>query len=319
MTFAEFSAARRLAVFPEGEAEELVENHKKWVLDALIDLQLKIPCLQDKHFDTVEFDSTYWSCGASVVEAPRGYIHSFSTALADDLCSKVRRFPVTMDELLCKVDDFKNCGLYQAPDVGGYLAEDLPPDVQLPSATVDLRYRPLTGWYTLQDGRIWTFPALQSTEVAIIEWEGIKRLFADEDEVEWDREVEQTVEFYLEGHSRRKEDADYDAATTALAAYAIKVGDLIWNCHKERRLPERKDCVSNCNGCGTCATCGGTSSSASTTASGCSLQGSDLPEGVVVASPGCWYRRQTESEWEMWYKNTGVNTATGWVLFVKNA
>lgn len=56
-----------------------------------------------------------------------------------------------------------------------------------------------------------------------------------------------------------------------------------------------------------------------TSEGGCSKQGSVRPEGNVVADPGCLYRFDDGTEYEIWYKDTGTGLATGWVLWIKLA
>lgn len=259
MTFSEFSSDRRRAVWPEGEAEELVPNHKRYVADALIDLQNKIKCLRRKHYEYVPFDSTYWSCGASVFEAPRGFIHGLTTILADDQCSVVKRYPLTKPELKCLMADWKDCGLYKKPsttyEISGveYDYPSLPLGLMYVDAETDRCQRPRIGWFTLHDGQIWTYPALQSTEIAVLEWEGIKRAWDDADPVDFDREVEDVVELYLEHKTKRREDADLDLAAASITLYRDKVADLMVNCKKELALPQIEPCFSNCD-FGFCAT-----------------------------------------------------------------
>lgn len=242
MTYAEFNAARRRAVFPEGEAEELVERHKAYVLDALIDLQLKVKCLRRKHYDFIPFDATLWNCGATVFDAPRGYIHGLKTVQACDFCSPVFRYPVTKAQLEGRMTILRNCGGFLAPygmyeiDGTSFYYPELPFGALYVDADIDFSERPTIGWFALHDNQIWTYPALQSYEAIILEWEGIKRAYNDNDTVEFDQEVNDAVELYLESKARRREDSDYEASASALAAYQVKVGDLIHNCRKETQM-----------------------------------------------------------------------------------
>ena len=59
--------------------------------------------------------------------------------------------------------------------------------------------------------------------------------------------------------------------------------------------------------------------------SGCSLQGLEAPNGSVYGNPGCFYRRTDNATpslatvWELWYKDSGTLTNTGWTLVLKLA
>ena len=51
----------------------------------------------------------------------------------------------------------------------------------------------------------------------------------------------------------------------------------------------------------------------------CSLRGEAVPEGFVVADPGCHYRRNNGVDYEFWYKESGVQSPFGWILETKLA
>src|SRR3990167_5080107 len=89
MTYSAWSAARRAAVWPEGEAENLVANHNRWIQDCLIDLQNKVPCLRGFHRDQHRAEDSYFDCGASVYDAPVGFIKNVHTILETDCCARV--------------------------------------------------------------------------------------------------------------------------------------------------------------------------------------------------------------------------------------
>lgn len=46
----------------------------------------------------------------------------------------------------------------------------------------------------------------------------------------------------------------------------------------------------------------------------CSLRGEIVPEGAVVANPGCTYRRNNGTDYEFWYKESGVESPFGWIM-----
>ena len=88
-TFAQFREAVAARAFPEGEAEPLVANHTRDVVSALLDLQHWIPRLRSKHISTYRSCSAYFSCGATVVPAPRGKIRSVYTLPAGAPCCPI--------------------------------------------------------------------------------------------------------------------------------------------------------------------------------------------------------------------------------------
>jgi len=260
MTFAEFSSAVRLAVFPEGEPENLVTHHKNWIVDALVDLQRKIKCLQEKHFDCFPMESTLRNCSATLFDAPRGFIQGLRTMSTADSCQRGLFEPLSQQDFECRMQDERLCGSPNIPSQD-YLTGTYPELTygnMYPNADTDAACHPTNGIFTLINGQIWMLPHLNSTEIAVLEWDGIKREWDDADPVEFDREITKLVELFLEAESKRKEDCDRETFITAITKYNAGVGDQIYQCNKERRLPERKPCFSNCGfpsmGCGSSST-----------------------------------------------------------------
>ena len=84
MTYANFIAGIKERVFPEGEPYNLTSNHDAYLLDGLIDLQRKVPCLQDRHWSLFDFASTYYRAGVTIIEpAPVGVIRAVYTYTSD--------------------------------------------------------------------------------------------------------------------------------------------------------------------------------------------------------------------------------------------
>ena len=256
MTYAQFSTRVRAAVWPEGEAENLVDTHKNWVLDALIDLQQKVPCLQHYHKDQHANDWLF-NCGASFFTAPRGFIFGLYTVLDDDWCPKVRYDPVSEDQMRCLLADNQECGKLYDPYPFYYEYSVYYPYGVMPYGTyypieTDKACRSTAGVFSLIRGDIYTYPHLQNNEIAVLEWDGIKRSWGDSETMPdaYDREVEEAVEFSLEAKTARKDDRNPDGFALARSEYNSKVAQLIWQCQKERRLPPRQHCFSNCGECG---------------------------------------------------------------------
>lgn len=270
MTWAQFKAELFARVWPEGQASNLIPNHEKWVLDATIDLQKKVACLQQYQVDIVPQCATYLLNGCTVFGAPRGYIYKLYTISndPDDRCPVVYS-PITKDELDCIASAGADHGAtFQHPyGFYGFYAElyNFYPDsgllgMEFPSADEDKPCRSKSGYYTLHRGNISVFPHMQWNESAVIEWDGIKRTYTDDEPVAFgfenvlDREVEDAVEYYLRYKAAQIEDCDLDRARDLLlgppgqlgAGYNGKVAELIWECKKERRLRESPACFNNC-------------------------------------------------------------------------
>lgn len=273
MNFSEFSLGVRRTVFPEGEAENLVATHKKWIRDALIDMQQKVECLQTKHYEYVPQAATLYSCGASVFDAPKGFIKGLYTIQGADHCSKVYYLPVSKEEMECLLrSDCCSSSCHEEP-YGFYLTDDgylpypdLPMGMMYSDSYSDKTSRSSCGYFTVFDNQVWIYPHLNSDETAVLEWEGIKRTWEDLETVEFDREAELGVEYWLESQSARKENGDMDGFSVGRQLYSDHVGKLIWQCRKERRIPKRKACYSgSCGGTWCGSLCGSSSSASSST------------------------------------------------------
>ncbi len=262
MTFSEFNDAVQQAVFPDGSAENLVANHKNYVLDALIDLQIKVPCLQASHTDYLCASAGFFHCGASVFESPRGFIRSLSTLVpGDTCCQEVRYSPISKAEMNCLLETQSQtpcCGTETHPSHtymvdGEYIAY---PELPLycfeyPNES-DKTFRASEGFFTIDRGQIWVSPSIQGNELIKLEWDGIKREFDDADVLDeeiFNREVQECVELYLRGKSAAIDDCDYTRAILfnnenmqRPGQYQMRRADLIHTCEKQARPPKREYC-----------------------------------------------------------------------------
>lgn len=258
MTYAEWIVARRAVVWPDGEAANLVANHNKYIQDALIDLQNKIPCLQGFHRDNHSAESSYFDCGTSVYDAPVGFIKNVHTITETDCCARVWYAPVTEVEMRCKMENQQRCGIryraygfYEYGD--GYLPYPYEYECQIyPDDALDKPCRAADGSVALIEGQLYLHPHLQSTEIAVIEWYGLKKTWAPTDVMDFgtfERQVQNAVELYLERQTARKEDYDPQLTAGAQSDYDTAVAMLIHECEKLNRLTPLAYCFNNCPGC----------------------------------------------------------------------
>lgn len=256
-TFELFVSDVSATIFPEEEAENLVANHRKYITDALIDLQQKVPCLRVQHRDRISVADTYTECQASVYSAPRGFISQIYAVTQDNCCAKRHFIPVDWDEMEQILKDNQNCGALIEPtyyyydyvgEAYGYVDYPLYGCLYYgdSSGATDAAVRPTTSYVAMKNGLLYMFPWLQSNEVLVIEWDGIKRSWKDTDEVLFDREVQDAVEHFLDCKSSKREDCDYQKMAVARTDYEMLVAKLIWQCRKERRIDRRLHFFTNC-------------------------------------------------------------------------
>jgi len=96
---------------------------------------------------------------------------------------------------------------------------------------------------------IWVYPSINSDESLILEWEGIKRTFAEIDEIDedlFDREVESSLEHYL-AMQQAKIDQNQTGFETEYGLWTKDIlPRLIYLCWEQGSLPVKKPCFTNC-------------------------------------------------------------------------
>lgn len=78
IAWADLKKAIKANVFPTGEAPNLVAAHDKSFVDCMIDLQMAVDCLQVDNTSLYPQCATFYNCGLTVFDAPRGFIKKVS-------------------------------------------------------------------------------------------------------------------------------------------------------------------------------------------------------------------------------------------------
>lgn len=262
MTFLEFYSAIAEHVFPEGEADNLVLRHKNSVRDAIIDLQMKVPCLRGDNVEHVGQCATEFRCGASVFDTVDGNIEEVYTLKLDDGCDRVDYTYVTWEQMQGLVHKYKCCipntggtsPYYQGISCGNpYGPAPGQPEYAIGSASTDKGFRAMHGTYwTVHRGQIWMFPSLESTEQAVVEWTGTRRTWQDSTTIpetmvdpsvstEPARDIANAVEYYLQADVDRLETKDLQSMQIHQRAYNDAVANLIWECRKKNSPLRKQD------------------------------------------------------------------------------
>lgn len=324
MLFSQFVTRVKQDVFPEGEAVNLQTMHGRWIEDALIDLQQKIPGLRTTHYDYIPAAQTWWNCGSSVTDAPRGWIIGVKTVLETDSCVEVDYEPVSREEFENKLADERACGCscysstFGEPCFTYSNAGIYGPDpaelygMRYPAEAMDKACRATEGIYTVFDEYIWVYPRLQHDEVLIVEWKGVKRSFSNADTMgdKFDREIERATELWLEQQVAKKEDGDMVFYAASKAEYADKVKLLIWQDRYEQKVPTTRrppkflNCTVYSGMCGcSCTSSSSTTATALASSSSYRLAGHG-PPGVPTTAPvgASYYDLDTGIIW--WWDGT---------------
>jgi len=241
MTFAQYYAQISAAVFPEGEAENLVHVHKLAVKDAIIDLQTKIPCLRTENADYVGQSATLFHCGASTFDTVDGNIERVYTSLLDGACSEVDYTYIDQNRMNDLIHAYRCCLKSDAYGMNPYAPNEGvgAPIYVTGSPATDKGYRAgkAQGFWSLNRGTLYVFPSIESYEQIVVQWNGIRRTFEDSTVIPAtfeDRDVMNAVELYLDAQVARRETKDMSTFQASSKAYSDAVSQLIWECRRKQ-------------------------------------------------------------------------------------
>lgn len=267
-TFGALKTKLRRNIWPQGEAISLVVPHDKSFVDALIDLQTWVECLQHDNTQIVPQCATYYNCGLTILPAPRGIIRSVSVIdkinpetheedpdSPDDWCSEIIYTQVDHCHIQSYLNKSQGCCV-SIPLFFGLLCNKYPfptptdegvptnlPVLNLgyhyPQTSTDSTLRAESGVWAMERGKIFIAPWIQSTETVVVKVDGIKRTWVDLDLVDDDPLFEKAVEEYVRWEHARKFDRDDADAATAYAAFFEARQMLIHQCREETRV---RDC-----------------------------------------------------------------------------
>lgn len=238
-----------------------------------MDLQTWVKCLQQDHTDIVPQCATFYNCGLTVLDAPRGRIlqlsvidkidpdtHEESSAASDDYCSEITYAQINP----CHIKSYlwqsrgKGCCLSIPLFFGipygscGHAAFPIPTDEGLPSGlpvlplgfhypqtSTDSKHgRAMQGVWAIERGKIFVAPWIQSTESILLKWDGLKRTWSDQDPVDPDPQLSNAVEEYVRWQHASKYDRDDAESMRAAGAFNLARQTLIHECREETRIRE---------------------------------------------------------------------------------
>ena len=247
MTFADFKTLIRDNLFPEGIAENLVTVYDTAIVDAMIDLQRWVPCLQANHLDIYPQCATYWRCGLTCVDMPPGRINRVFTTDGQNYCSRLHYRQVdyaTLERYSRKLSD-----RYTAPANAGMTV--LPFGYKYPEAATDSIYgRATFGLWAIYKKRLFLGPWIQSTESLVVDWDGIKRDWRDVDVVKttteddsfpWGPDAQRAIRLFCQ--QERPQDFVEGRMMAGKWAEDWKTAraDLIYECGKVSRVQPTDD------------------------------------------------------------------------------
>ncbi len=247
MTFSEYATSIRQAVFPDGEADNLIAKHNSQVADALCDLQQNVKCLSDGNQTRWRQHQTRFIGGTSAVTAPSGVVTKVMTVLSGDATDIFTYDRVTPSDFHCIVstkpcpdvpdDDKHPMAMTRASLAGG------------PSAPIDIAAYPQGraeqnkscrshgGIWTIKRSDLHVWPSINSNEMLVAFWDGVNPEWTLETLVPekfQERRVRRAVELYLEAESARFETESLKDFQVTSGLYGDQRRDLILWCRRQK-------------------------------------------------------------------------------------
>lgn len=241
-TFSDLKTECKAVLWPNGTPENLEAAIDKFFTEALIELQKYVPCLRVRHESVFAQCSTYFKCGTTWFEAPRGRITKVYVTQGN-YCQPVTYQPTSYNEVLCWSRRFTE--IVTSPANTGM--PTIPEGFLYPEATSDARFgRALTGFWALetrgQGARIVLAPWLQSDETVTVEWSGTKLAWSDSDPVLDDPELKKAVRMYVRWAYEDNFICDRVQTAAVRATYDDALAEMIYTCREETRQRPADPC-----------------------------------------------------------------------------
>lgn len=273
-TFANLKRELRQQIWPAGEARNQFVAHNASFIQCLVDLQTWVECLQIDNTQLIPHCATFFKCGLTWFDAPRGIINQLSTIEKiddegepdpegeDDWCKEIPYTQVNhchIKQYLTRsglVGCCTNLPLFFALPVAlcGKGNVPIPTDEGLPDGlpilplgnnypqeSTDAENRARSGVWALERGKIWVAPWIQSTETIVLKWDGIKRDWTDGDWVSEDPKFKRAVECYVRMDHARKFEKNEPEARMWEQQYNVALSDLIHDCRQETMVRACRD------------------------------------------------------------------------------
>lgn len=273
LTFLQLKQAVRARVFPAGESRNLRVHHDKSMVDALIEAQRWVECLQTQNTFLIPHCATTYNCGLTSFELPRMMIHRLSVidkinpetgeedaTAADDWCSEIEYKQVDACHVRNYLGRSAQCGtcwpihlFFAIPQAlcGGKSNIPVPTDEGVPAglpslplgyhypqASTNATRRAMSGVWAIEGNRVHVAPWIQTTETAVLRYTGIKRDWVDGDLVDDDPTLLQLVDNYVRWEHYRDWGNDPVKAQAGEAAFREALAKLIYDCREETRVRE---------------------------------------------------------------------------------
>lgn len=247
-TFEEFKDKLRTEAWPSGEARNLRPSHDAYFNAAMLDIQKWVPCVRDHNVSTWEFDQTNWENAKTVVNAPWGRIKRVYTIAGgeDRWRDKVRYRSSTWVTIECWAKR-----LYAAITPTNTGLPILPLGVRYAHESQDSPYgRARIGIWAIERKRLYIAPYIQSSEMLVVDWDGVKAKWQDSDGVDetyWTSDYEDAVKLYVLWKHELYH-GDRTLAKEFEKQYGDVLADLIYWCRENTKQQHDHTCDAGIGG-----------------------------------------------------------------------
>lgn len=212
----------------------------------MIDLGKPIKCIQRKNTSVFPACSTYVQCAKTLLDLPLGMIKSVYTIANDEWCDRVYYQETSKFKLDCMAHSAVCAVEWTAPDNVGMQA--LQQGIKFAERSTDSAVgRARYGVWAKDRGiRLVLYPWIQSNESVVVEWDGYKTTWNDDDVLDldlWTPDYFQAVKTYVMWRHENQFGTDPGLKRDLKAQYEEERGDLMYECEKRLRERESEICT----------------------------------------------------------------------------
>lgn len=255
-TFSAFHATLKTLVAPEGLAEELIPIFRSAVASALADLQTFLPWLRDYNVSFYTKGEVNEFCSASIFQGPVGKATQLFAYKPGKDCERYHYQKVSTSEIdcwmgrqrcICPPTTPASIHIYDSPYCNYVIAGEAACSVPyLTGEEDDCRFKSLDDddriFAVGPDYKVYAAPRFPCQYLLCLQWQGIKRSWADSDLVPIDQQLQDAVVHFVEEKISRKE-RTHDAADAAHVDYQGALRVLKFRYTDEQEPEKKRDCT----------------------------------------------------------------------------
>jgi hypothetical protein len=253
-TFTTFHNAVRDNVMPEGLAEGLIAPFRAWVTYALANIQQFVPWYRDFNVQFYNKSQVYEFCNTSVFQGPQGKISQLFAFKPYLDCKRFHyrmRTQAAMDcwmerqRCMCPATVPPSDAIYDSPYCNYVIDGDVACTTPyLTEEEDDCRFKSLDDddrmFAVNPDYKVHAAPRFPCGYILCLQWQGIKKAWANSDLVPVDLQLQEAVENYVEHRVFMKE--QQGSVSSYWDAYSASLRSLKHRYRDEQEPDLKRDC-----------------------------------------------------------------------------